>query len=97
MTKHRIPPPFNERPCHEDDSRPDARGIADRLRPVRPTETVETLAAYPERRRELRQQCRLDRVKLGDELCNRVAEATSKRFYGDGKVPYTPPEMPPKF
>jgi len=26
-----------------------------------------------------------------------VAEATRKRFYGDGKVPYTPPENPPKF
>ncbi len=35
--------------------------------------------------------------QLGDELCNRVAEATRKRFYGDGKTPYTPPENPPKF
>ena len=60
-------------------------------------ETVESLAANPERLKELRQQCKLDRVKLGDALCNRVAEATRKRFYGDGKVPYTPPENPPKF
>lgn len=59
--------------------------------------TVEALAADPERLKELRQQCRLDRAKLGDELCNRVAEATRKRFYGDGNVPYTPPETPPKF
>jgi hypothetical protein len=62
-----------------------------------PSETVESLAANPERLKELRQQCRLDRAKLGDALCNRVAEATRKRFYGDGEVPYTPPENPPTF
>ena len=62
-----------------------------------PTETVESLAANPERLKALRQQCKLEREKLGDELCNRVAEATRKRFYGDGKVPYTRPENPPKF
>ncbi|ELN4741122.1 TPA: EexN family lipoprotein [Pseudomonas aeruginosa] len=59
--------------------------------------TVEALAADPERLKELRQQCRLDRAALSDELCNRVAEATRKRFFGDGTVPYTPPETPPKF
>ncbi|ANF57904.1 EexN family lipoprotein [Halotalea alkalilenta] len=59
--------------------------------------TVEELAADPERLKELRQQCRTDRPRLGDVLCNRVAEATRKRFYGDGTVPYTPPENPPKF
>ncbi|MDR6475794.1 putative lipoprotein YmbA [Burkholderia sp. OAS925] len=58
---------------------------------------VEELASNPERLRGLRQQCKLERAKLGDELCNRVAEATRKRFYGDGKVPYTPPENPTKF
>ena len=55
------------------------------------------LAADPARLKELRQQCKTDRATLGDLLCNRVAEATRKRFYGDGKVPYTPPEEPPKF
>ncbi|KPW46488.1 putative lipoprotein [Pseudomonas syringae pv. antirrhini] len=59
--------------------------------------TVEELASNPEPLKEMRQQCKLERAKLGDELCNRVAEATRKRFYGDGKVPYTPPENPPKF
>ena len=59
--------------------------------------TVEELATNPERLKELRQQCKLDRAKLGDELCNRVAEATNKRFFGDGKTPYTPSETPPKF
>ena len=59
--------------------------------------TVEELASDPARLKELRQQCKTDRATLGDVLCNRVAEATRKRFYGDGTVPYTPPENPPKF
>ncbi|TMN19402.1 entry exclusion lipoprotein TrbK [Pseudoxanthomonas sp. X-1] len=59
--------------------------------------TVEELASNPERLKELRQQCKTDRSILGDVLCNRVAEATRKRFIGDGKVPYTPPENPPNF
>ena len=59
--------------------------------------TVEELAADPERLRERRQQCKTDRARLGDVLCNRVAEATNRRFFGDGNVPYTPPETPPSF
>jgi uncharacterized lipoprotein NlpE involved in copper resistance len=59
--------------------------------------TVEELASNPEWLKELRQQCKTDRAKLSDVLCNRVAEATRKRFYGDGKTPYTPPKEPPKF
>ncbi|MGY4882411.1 entry exclusion lipoprotein TrbK [Xanthomonas citri pv. eucalyptorum] len=59
--------------------------------------TVEELAANPERLKELRQQCKTDRPTMGDVLCNRVAEATRKRFIGDGTAPYTPPENPPKF
>ncbi|WP_193075188.1 EexN family lipoprotein [Pseudomonas sp. FME51] len=59
--------------------------------------TVEELAADPERLRELREQCKTDRPRLGDVLCNRVAEATNRRFFGDGNVPYTPPETPPTF
>ncbi|MFU4219446.1 EexN family lipoprotein [[Pseudomonas] boreopolis] len=59
--------------------------------------TVEELAANPERLNELRQQCKTDRARLGDVLCNRVAEATRKRFYGDGETPYTPPKESPKF
>ncbi len=59
--------------------------------------TVDELVADPARLKELREQCKLDRARLGDGLCNRVAEATRKRFYGDGKVPYTPPKEPPKF
>ena len=59
--------------------------------------TVEELAADPARLKELRQQCKVDRAKLGDALCNNVAEATNKRFFGDGKVPYNPPKESPKF
>ena len=59
--------------------------------------TVEELAADPARLKELRQQCKTDRATLGDVLCNRVAEATRKRFYGDGNTPYTPPKESPKF
>ncbi|WP_438307826.1 EexN family lipoprotein [Burkholderia pseudomallei] len=62
-----------------------------------PTETVESLAENPERLKELRQQCKTDRAKLGEEFCNRVAEATNRRFLNDGKAPYTPPKESPKF
>ena len=58
-----------------------------------PTETVESLASNPERLKELRKQCKLDRAKLGDALCNAVAEATRKRFMGNG-TPYTPEPAP---
>lgn len=58
---------------------------------------VDELAADPNRLKELRQQCKTDRPTLGDVLCNRVAEATRKRFYGDGDTPYTPPEDSPSF
>lgn len=61
-----------------------------------PNDTVESLVANPERLKELREQCKTDRAKLGDELCNRVAEATNRRFFGDGKAPYTPPKDSPK-
>ena len=59
--------------------------------------TVDELALNPERLKKLRQQCKTDRPTLGELLCNRVAEATRKRFYGDGKTPYTPPKESPKF
>lgn len=62
-----------------------------------PTHTVESLVANPERLKTLREQCKLNRAKLGDALCNAVAEAARRRFFGDGKVPYTPPKESPKF
>ncbi len=57
------------------------------------TDTVDSLAANPERLKELRTQCKADRAKLGDALCNAVAEATRKRFMGNG-TPYTPEPAP---
>ncbi|ULU23290.1 EexN family lipoprotein [Dyella terrae] len=62
-----------------------------------PTDTVGSLAANPVRLKALREQCKTGRAKLGDELCNRVAEATNRRFFGNGNTPYTPPKNPPKF
>lgn len=62
-----------------------------------PTEAVESLVTNPERLKELRQQCKTDRARLGDELCNHVAEATNRRFLGNGTTPYTPPKEQPKF
>lgn len=63
----------------------------------KPTDTVESLAANPERLNDLSRQCKTDRARLGEELCNRVAEARTRRFLGDGKTPYTPPKEPAKF
>ena len=62
-----------------------------------PTETVESLMADPESLKLLREQCKTERAKLGEELCDRVAEATKRRFFGDGEVPYNPPNESPKF
>jgi hypothetical protein len=62
-----------------------------------PIDTVDSLAANPKRLKALREQCKTDRAKLGDELCNRVAEATNRRFFGNGNTPYTPPKDSPKF
>lgn len=62
-----------------------------------PTDTVESLVANPERLKELRAQCRADRAKVGNAVCNAVGEATTRRFLGDGKVPYNPPASQPAF
>lgn len=60
-------------------------------------ETVESLMADPDRLKQMREQCKTERSKLGDQLCNRVAEASKRRFFGDGRVPYNPPKEVPKF
>lgn len=66
-------------------------------KPASPAETVESLAANPARLKELREQCRIERDRVGDELCVRAAEAANRRFLGDGKARYTPPKETPKF
>ena len=48
-----------------------------------PSETVDFLAAHPERIKEIQRQCKEDRAKVGDELCVRAAEAANRRFFGD--------------
>lgn len=53
-----------------------------------PPDSVESLALNLERLKELRAQCKADHEKVGDALCNRVAEATRRRFMGEGKSPY---------
>ncbi|MBN9625988.1 MAG: entry exclusion lipoprotein TrbK [Acidovorax sp. SCN 65-28] len=62
-----------------------------------PSATVESLVVNPDRLKQLREQCKADRAKQGDELCDRVAEAAKRRFFADGKVPYNPPKESPKF
>jgi hypothetical protein len=66
--------------------------------PERPSpDTVESLIADSDRLKKLREQCRLDRAKVGDDLCNKVARASRERFFGNARVPYTPLEQQPKF
>jgi hypothetical protein len=57
-----------------------------------PTDTVESLAANPERLKEVERQCKADHAKMGDALCNAAGEARRRRFMGDGKrdTPATP-------
>jgi hypothetical protein len=69
-----------------------------------PADTVESLMANPERLNALRVQCKADHAKVGDAGCNAVAEATRRRFMGDGKsldagdpaAPPAPPVSAPK-
>ena len=59
-----------------------------------PTDTVESLAAHPERLKEVERLCREDHAKMGDALCNAASEARRRRFMGDGKSKYTPQPAP---
>ena len=51
--------------------------------PSQPSETVDALAANPDRIKEIQRQCKEDRAKIGDELCMRAAAAAERRFFGD--------------
>lgn len=59
-----------------------------------PTDTLESLAANPERLKEVRRLCKEDHAKMGDATCNAAAEAFRRRFMGDGKGKYTPRPAP---
>ena len=54
-----------------------------------PAESVESLAANPERLKALRAQCKADHGSVGEAQCGAVAEATRRRFMGSG-TPYAP-------
>jgi hypothetical protein len=60
-----------------------------------PADTVESLMANPERLKVLRAQCKADHARMGDAACNTVAEATRRRFMGEGKSPYANDPVPP--
>lgn len=55
-----------------------------------PFETADSLAANPERLKELRAKCKEDRARTGEAQCNAVAEATRRRFLGSGGPKHTP-------
>jgi hypothetical protein len=57
--------------------------------PSASTDTVETLVANPERLKEVERQCKVDRTKIGEAVCNAASEARHQRFMGKG-TPYTP-------
>ncbi|SDP94816.1 EexN family lipoprotein, partial [Paracidovorax cattleyae] len=47
--------------------------------PSQPAETVDSLVANPERLKELRRQCREEREKVSDALCEKAAQAFNRR------------------
>jgi len=53
-----------------------------------PDDTVESLVANPKRLKELQAQCKVEHDKLGDAVCNRVAEAARRRFMAPAASPY---------
>lgn len=59
--------------------------------PSTPTDTVESLVADPERLKEVQRQCRLDRARLGDAVCDAASEAFRRRFMGDVAADPAPP------
>lgn len=57
-------------------------------------DTAEALAADSERLKELMRQCKEERVRVSDALCQTVSAAWRVRFMGDGKSHYTPAPTP---
>lgn len=54
------------------------------------TDTVDSLAADPERLRDIQKRCSQDWAGTGDTLCKMASEVRRKRFMGGGRTPYTP-------
>lgn len=53
-------------------------------------ESAESLAANPDRLKEVMRQCKADRTEVGESLCSAASLAWRKRFMGEGKPSYTP-------
>lgn len=47
-------------------------------------DTVESLAADPERLKEVQRRCKLNHDDVGDTLCSAASEAYRRRFMGGG-------------
>jgi Conjugative transfer region protein TrbK len=60
------------------------------------TDTMDSLAANPERLKEVERACKADRAKMDDALCNAASEARRRRFMGDGKGNAPPAPAPAK-
>lgn len=60
------------------------------IAPAHATDTVDSLAADPDRLREIQKQCSQDWAGTGDALCKMASQARRKRFMGIGRTPYTP-------
>lgn len=56
---------------------------------ARAADTVDSLAADPQRLREVQKLCKDDWAGTGDELCTMASKAQRRRFMGSGKTPYT--------
>jgi hypothetical protein len=57
-------------------------------KPAEPLESVEALAADPQRLKELRAQCKTPDAKVGDAQCKVVAEAMRRQFMRETPSPY---------
>jgi conjugative transfer region protein TrbK len=55
-----------------------------------PSDTIESLAADPDRLKEVMRQCRRDHAEASDPRCIAASEAFRRRFMGDGNTHYTP-------
>ena len=60
------------------------------ISPARATDTVDSLAADPDRLRDVQKRCSQDWAGTGDALCQMASQARRKRFMGTGRTPYTP-------
>ena len=54
-----------------------------------PADTVDSLAANPERLNDVQRLCKDDPGKVGDAECAAASEAYRRRFMGVGKTKYT--------